>query len=62
MYAATINDNSNNSNNHDQTVPVDGIYFLVRRQPDVLLRYGSTRINHSSSNTIVNENCTLVYE
>ena len=33
---SSLNDNSNN----DQTlsVHVDGIYFLLRRQPDVLLR------------------------
>ena len=49
-HAAAINDNSNNKN-HDQThsVHVDGFYFLLRRQPDVLLRCSSSSSSNNSS-------------
>ena len=37
VSAATLNDN----NDHTHSVHVDGIYFMLRRQPDVLLRCSS---------------------
>ena len=52
MYAATINDKNNNRHDQTQTVHVDDIYFLLRQQPDVLLRCSSnSNINTSSSNS-----------
>ena len=54
VFAAEINDAYNNDQTHS-SVHVDGFYFLLRRQPDVLLRCNSnSSIHTSASNSSAN--------